>query len=85
MYNNLSVKELAFLTNKSESTFKLDFKKHYELSPAKYLKIKKLEHAKVLLHTSSLAISSIAYDCWFETPDNFSQCFYDQYDVSPKS
>lgn len=85
LYNNLSIKELAFLTNRSESTFKRDFKKWYDQSPAKYFRQKKLERAKKLLPILDLAISGIAYDCGFETPAHFTKCFHDEYGFSPSA
>ena len=83
LYNKLSVKELSFLTNRSESTFKRDFKKSYGTSPAKYFRVKKLERGSELLKNTQEPISSIAYDCGFETPAHFTKCFHDEYGVAP--
>lgn len=85
MYHNLSIPDLAELTNRSESTFKRDFKKWYNASPAKWLKHKKLEYATVLLKSSDLTISEICWDCGFESPAHFSTSFHNQYGKSPKS
>jgi len=85
LYNNLSIPHLAELTNRSESTFKRDFKKWYGESPAKWLKNKKLEKAAELLQTSELTISEICWDCGFENPAHFSTSFRDKYGKSPKS
>ncbi len=84
LYNNLSVPELAELTNRSESTFKRDFKKWYIVSPAKWLKNKKLERAAELLRTSDLSISEICWNCGFESPAHFSTSFHTKYGKSPR-
>lgn len=83
-YNNLSIGELAHLTARSESTFKRDFKKWYNESPAKYFKSKRLEKAAALLTDSTTPISEIAWECGFENPAHFSASFHDGYNKSPR-
>lgn len=63
VFNNLSIPELAILTNRSESTFKRDFKKYYGQSPAKYLREQRLERAAELLRMSQSQISEVAWEC----------------------
>jgi len=84
LYNNLSIPELSVLTHRSESTFKRDFKKFYQESPAKYFRKKRLSKAADLLLTSSLNINEIAWDCGFENPAHFSKTFFDQYQQWPR-
>ena len=84
LFNNLSIPELAHLTNRSESTFKRVFKLYYKESPAKYLKTKKLEKAADLLKTPSLQVSKIAWDCGFDNVAHFSTSFTKQFGLSPR-
>jgi len=42
LFNNLTLDELAFLANRSRSTFKRDFEKAYNISPQKYIRERKL-------------------------------------------
>ncbi|MBL4657922.1 MAG: helix-turn-helix transcriptional regulator [Flavobacteriales bacterium] len=84
LYHNLSIPDLAELTNRSESSFKRDFKKWYGESPAKWFKTKKLEYASELLKTTDLSISEICWDCGFESPAHFSTSFHNKYGKSPK-
>lgn len=84
IFNNLSIRELAHLSSRSESTFKRDFKKWYKNSPAKYIKHKRLEKAAQLLKTSDQPISEIAWDCGFENAAHFSTSFLSHFNVSPK-
>lgn len=84
LYNSLSIPELAFLTSRSESTFKREFKKYFGLSPAKYIRKCRLEKAAELLKNESLQISEIAYDVGFENAAHFSTTFVNHFGKSPK-
>ncbi len=83
VFDDLSQEELAQLTNLSLSSFKREFKKHYNESPAAYLRNRKLEHAADLLQVSDRRISDIAYDCGFNNQAHFSTCFTEKYGKSP--
>lgn len=84
LYNNLSNPELAHLLNKSESSFKREFKKIFGESPARYLKTKKLEKAAELLKAGEKSISEISWECGFEDLAHFSSSFSSQYNMSPR-
>ncbi len=83
IYNNFSLTELASLTSLSLSSFKREFYKHYNSSPAKYIKNRKLERAAKLLKSTSLRVSDIAYDCGFSDIAHFSKSFQKHYGDSP--
>ena len=84
LYNNLSIPELALLTHRSESTFKRDFKKYYQQSPAKYFRNKRLDKAAGLLKSSELPVSEVAWECGFESPAHFSKTFFDRFNEWPR-
>ena len=83
IFNNLSVEELAVLCNLSLSSFKREFKKHYNSSPAKYIKYKRLEKAQHLLVATNLRITDIAYDTGFADLAHFSKSFLKVFGISP--
>lgn len=83
IYSNLSVEELAALCNLSLSSFKREFAKVFNDSPAQYLKNKKIERGAELLLLSDQRISEIAYDCGFADISHFSKSFHEKYGVSP--
>lgn len=83
LYSNLSLNELAHLCNSSLATFKRRFVEFYNLSPAKYITLKKLEKSKQLLHLKSKPIADIAYECGFETVTNFNKVFKSHFKQSP--
>jgi len=83
IYNNLSIDELAVLTNLSLSSFKREFSKVYNQPPARYIKKKKLEKAAKLLSATNQRISDIAYNCGFSDVAHFSKSFLNEYNISP--
>lgn len=83
LYSNLTIAELSQLTNLSLSSFKREFKKIFNDSPANYIKNKKLDHASELLIISDIRITDIAYDCGFNDLSHFSTSFQEKFGVSP--
>lgn len=83
LYNNLTIEELAILTNLSLSSFKREFTKQYNSSPAKYIKQRRLKKAAKLLQSTSLRVSDIAYDCGFQDVAHFSKVFLKEHGASP--
>ncbi len=83
LYDNLTLNELAALSNLSLSSFKREFKKIFDDSPAKYIKKMKLEKAKDLLEVSDLNITQITFECGFGDLASFSVAFKEQYGVTP--
>ncbi|WP_244823140.1 helix-turn-helix domain-containing protein [Dyadobacter pollutisoli] len=81
----VSVEDLAQKNNLSASSFKREFKKLYNDSPASYIKSKRLERAAQLLSVSDDRITDIAFDCGFNDLANFTKSFHDSYGVSPSN
>lgn len=84
-YQHVTIEELSQMTNLSLSSFKREFKKNYNDSPAKYIRNKKLEKASELLLISDERITDIAYDCGFNDLANFSKIFHDKYNQTPSN
>ncbi len=80
---NLSLEEFARLCHRSVSSFKRDFKKHYNLSPGKWLLTKRLEYSAHLLKSSESSITQIVFECGFEDLSHFSRAFKEKFGVSP--
>ncbi len=85
LFNDLNIEQLAFLCNKSLSSFKRAFKEIYATSPATYIREKRIEKAKELLLTTDLRISDIAFDCGFNELSSFSHTFHKVTGLSPKA
>jgi AraC-like DNA-binding protein len=83
LFLQVGIEELARKTNLSVSSFKREFTKLYNDSPANYIKTKRLEKAAELLLVSDNRITDIAFDCGFNDLANFTKSFHDKYDVTP--
>lgn len=83
LFAQINIEELAQKTNLSVSSFKREFAKLYNDTPANYIKNKKLEKAAELLLASDNRIADIAYECGFNDLANFTKSFHDKYHLSP--
>lgn len=83
LYNNLSLEQLAYLCNMSLSTFKREFKRTFEESPARYIKNRRLLAAEKRLLTTDDSITDIAYSLGFVDISTFSAVFHDKFNISP--
>lgn len=83
LYLNTTIEELSQLCYMSSSTFKREFKKIFNETPAQYIRIKKLEKAAALIHGSSETITEIAFSCGFTDSSQFSKLFKKQFGVAP--
>jgi AraC-like DNA-binding protein len=84
MLNKLTIKELAFLCNMSESTFKREFVKYYSESPMKWFQNKRLEYAHHLLTTQQKNASDIYYEVGYESLSSFIQAYKIKFGSTPK-
>lgn len=78
-----TVENLAMLTNHSLSSFKREFKRIYDDTPASYIMDKRAEKVASLLSASDESISHIGYDCGFTSPAHLSRVFKNKYGVTP--
>lgn len=83
LFSQLTIEELAQQNNLSVSSFKREFAKIYNDTPANYIKAKKLEKAAELLLLSDQRITEIAFDCGFNDLANFTKSFTSKFKVSP--
>ncbi len=83
LFEDLKIDDLAFLTGLSLSSFKRKFSQVFGTSPLKYINSKRLERAQILLKTTDLRISEIAYECGFSDVGYFSKTFKSYYSILP--
>ena len=83
-YNEqLSLNELAKMSNFSVSRFTNLFKKRTGVTPIYYINLTRLEHAKYLLEQTSYPIKTIMEKVGFMDSSYFSKMFKNYYGVSP--
>ena len=80
---NLSLADFAKLAHRSLAAFKREFTTIFNTSPGKWLLGKRIEYAKLLLHTSGKSIIDIAFESGFENTSHFSRVFKEKTGVAP--
>ncbi|MET4081537.1 AraC-like DNA-binding protein [Pedobacter sp. UYP30] len=83
LFQKLSLKDYANLTNRSLSTFKRDFASIYSSSPTKWINQKRLEYSCLLLKNTKNTISETAENCGFESLSYFTRIFKKTYMMTP--
>ncbi|CAM3152280.1 AraC family transcriptional regulator [Chryseobacterium flavum] len=85
LFSQLTIEQLAEQSNLSLSSFKREFAKLYNDTPASYIRNKKLEKSAELLLISDERITDIAYECGFNDLATFTKNFSDKYNISPSA
>jgi transcriptional regulator GlxA family with amidase domain len=85
LFSQLSLDDLASLTNNSLTSFKRKFKEIYYDSPANYIKNTRLKKATELLQLSDKSVADISYECAFNDQAHFSNSFKRKYNLTPSA
>ncbi len=80
----LTMAELARLSGRSLSSFKRAFQEEFGVSPAAWIKQKRLEHAVFLLKNTEKNISEVSMDIGYESVSHFIKTFKETFGVTPK-
>lgn len=80
----LKIEDYAYLTGRSLSTFRRDFKSYYDITPQKWLKEKRMEKALALLKDQELSVTELAYEVGYENISYFIKEFSSKYGQTPK-
>ncbi|WP_158250400.1 AraC family transcriptional regulator [Aquimarina sp. I32.4] len=79
-----NVVDLIKLSNMSASSFRREFHKLYNTTPAKWLKKKKLKCAACLLKNNKKTPTDIYFDLGFESLSSFIFAFKNEFGTTPK-
>ncbi|GLB49111.1 helix-turn-helix domain-containing protein [Neptunitalea lumnitzerae] len=80
---NVSVERFAYLTGRSLSAFKRDFKETFNDTPSRWLVKKRLQEAHFLIEKKHQKPSDIYLELGFETLQHFSFAFKKLFDTTP--
>ena len=80
----LKIEDYAYLTGRSLSTFRRDFKSFYNLTPQQWLKEKRMEKALILLKEGALNVTELSYEVGYENISYFIKSFRNRFGISPK-
>ncbi|MEN4760975.1 AraC family transcriptional regulator [Chryseobacterium sp. C39-AII1] len=82
---NISLDRFAYLTGRSLSTFKREFKTIFGTSPGKWLTNRRLQEARYLLEHEHKKPNEIYFELGFEDFSHFSFAFKKLFGESPKN
>jgi len=80
----LKVEDYAYLTGRSLSTFRRDFKSYYNITPQKWIKEKRLDRALEILKAKEISVTALAYEVGYENISYFIKAFKHRVGQSPK-
>jgi AraC family transcriptional regulator, exoenzyme S synthesis regulatory protein ExsA len=83
-YSNLSIEQIAFLCNRSLSSFKRHFAEVFNETPAHWFKEKRLARAKELLQSGTATPSEIFASTGYKNLSHFSTAYKTRFGKSPK-
>jgi len=80
---NMPMEKFGYLTGRSITTFKRDFKKAFDTTPQKWLTQKRLELAHYQLVEKHKRATDVCYEVGFENLSHFSFAFKKQFGYAP--
>ena len=80
---NMSIEKFSYLTGRSLTTFKRDFKKAFNTTPQKWMTKKRLELARYQLTEKRRRPIDVFYEVGFENLSHFSYAFKKHFGQSP--
>ncbi len=83
VFEDLSIRELTERTNRSQTSFKKEFQRHFEMPPHKWFIRQRLNHLRLLLIASSKSISEIGNACSFPNTSHYIKLFKKEFGITP--
>lgn len=80
----LKVEDYAYLTGRSLSSFRRDFKSFFATTPQAWLKAQRLEKARQIALAGSISVTELAYEVGYENISYFIKAFKEEFGQSPK-
>ncbi len=83
IFSDLAIEELATMCNRSLTSFKKEFKRHFFMPPHRWFIKQRLIQSRLLLISTSKSISEIGIECTFPNTSHFIKLFKKQYGTTP--
>lgn len=80
---NISLEDMAELSGRSLSTFKREFRRTFNTTPAKWIRERRLSWAAQLIRNSRKNITEISFESGYESLSHFSSLFRERYGMTP--
>ena len=85
IFSDISIEELASRSNRSMTSFKKEFRRHFFEPPHKWFIRQRLMHSRLLLISTDKSISEVGIECSFPNTSHFIKLFKKQYGMTPAS
>ena len=83
IFSDVSIEKLAEKSNRSLTSFKKEFKRHFFMPPHRRFIQQRLMQSRLLLISTSKSISEIGIECTFPNTSHFIKLFKKQYGTTP--
>lgn len=83
IFQSVSIEELAMKTNRSLTSFKKEFRRHFHEPPHKWFVNQRLNHARLQLIATTKSISEVGNECSFPNTSHFIKLFKRAYHMTP--
>ena len=83
--NDLTMEEIAYYTGRSLATFKRDFRQYSELTPQKWIIMRRLEEAHEMLKNGGRKVTDVCFDVGFKNLSHFSKVYKETYGYAPST
>lgn len=83
IFEDISICDLASRCNRSLTSFKKEFRRHYFEPPHKWFIKQRLMHSRLLLISTDKSVSEIGIDCNFPNTSHFIKLFKKEYNLTP--
>lgn len=83
IFNVMPIEDLASMCNRSLTSFKKEFKRHFFEPPHKWFIKQRLMHSRLLLISTNKSISEIGAECSFPNTSHFIKLFKKVYMMTP--
>ncbi len=85
IFHDISIDRLARQTNRSLTSFKKEFQRHFQMPPHRWFIRQRLMHARLLLLSTSKSIAEIGTECSFPNTSHFIKLFKKEFHTTPAS
>lgn len=83
IFSNMSIEDLARECHKSLTSFKKEFRRHFNQPPHRWLINQRLMHSRLLLISTAKSISEIGNECNFPNTSHYIKLFKKEYKMTP--
>lgn len=80
----MKIEDYAYLTGRSLTSFRREFKQYFDTTPNRWLRNKRMEKAVELLESMKMSVTEVAFEVGYENLSYFIKAFKQKYSVSPK-